>query len=73
MIYTFARVSAAVKMDVKDVFPKQENLWVRLHEKGGKYHEMPCQHNLKDWLPAILNANVSYCYLPTRQPLALSV
>jgi len=50
MIYTFARVSAAVSMNVKDVFQQQETLWVRLHEKGGKHHEMPCQHNLKDWL-----------------------
>jgi hypothetical protein len=22
---------------------------MRLHEKGGKHHEMHCQHNLKDW------------------------
>jgi len=56
MIYTFARVSAAVKMDVKDVYPKQESLWVRLHEKGGKHHEMPCQHNLKDWLKEYIEA-----------------
>jgi integrase/recombinase XerD len=56
MIYTFARVSAAVNMDVKDVYPKQESLWVRLHEKGGKYHEMPCQHNLKDWLREYIEA-----------------
>jgi integrase/recombinase XerD len=56
MIYTFARVSAAVNMDVKDVYPKQESLWVRLHEKGGKYHEMPCQHNLKGWLHEYIEA-----------------
>jgi site-specific recombinase XerD len=36
MAYTFARVSAAVGMNVKDVCPKQDALWVRLHEKGGK-------------------------------------
>jgi len=56
MVYTFARVSAAVGMNVKDVFPKQEALWVRLHEKGGKRHEMPCQHNLKDWLREYIEA-----------------
>jgi site-specific recombinase XerD len=56
MIYTFARVSAAVNMNVKDVYQKQETLWVRLHEKGGKHHEMPCQHNLKDWLRAYIEA-----------------
>jgi len=56
MLYTFARVSAAVNMNVKDVYQKQETLWVRLHEKGGKHHEMPCQHNLKDWLREYLEA-----------------
>lgn len=56
MVYTFARVSAAVGMNVKDVFPKQDALWVRLHEKGGKRHEMPCQHNLKDWLREYIEA-----------------
>jgi len=56
MIYTFARVSAAVNMNVKDVYQKQESLWVRLHEKGGKHHEMPCQHNLKDWLREYIEA-----------------
>jgi|GEM_PF-5346683 len=53
MIYTFARVSAAVTMNVKDVYRKQETLWVRLHEKGGKHHEMPCQHNLKGVAPGV--------------------
>jgi hypothetical protein len=43
-------------MDVKDVYPKQGSLWVRLHEKGGKHHEMPCQHNLKDWLREYIEA-----------------
>lgn len=56
MIYTFARVSAAVTMNVKDVYRKQETLWVRLHEKGGKHHEMPCQHNLKEWLQEYIEA-----------------
>lgn len=56
MIYTFARISAALNMNVKDVYPKQESVWVRLHEKGGKHHEMPCQHNLKVWLREYIEA-----------------
>lgn len=56
MTYTFARVSAALAMNVKDVFPKQHRLWVRLHEKGGKYHEMPCHHNLELYLREYLDA-----------------
>jgi site-specific recombinase XerD len=32
--YSFARVSAAVAMDVEDYHPKGKRWWVRLHEKG---------------------------------------
>jgi site-specific recombinase XerC len=38
------------------VYRKQETLWGRLHEKGGKRHEMPCQHNLKEWLQEYIEA-----------------
>jgi hypothetical protein len=30
--------------------------WVRLHEKGGKRHEIPCHHNLEAYLDAYLQA-----------------
>jgi site-specific recombinase XerD len=50
MIYTFARVGAAIKMRVEDVYIQNRRTWVRLHEKGGKQHEMPCHHNLESWL-----------------------
>lgn len=30
-------------------------LWVRLHEKSGKRHEMPCHHNLESYLEAHLD------------------
>jgi site-specific recombinase XerD len=55
MVYTFARVTAALKMQVKDVYVQGSRLWVRLHEKGGKYHEMPCHHSLESYLQAYLN------------------
>jgi site-specific recombinase XerD len=50
MVYTFARVGAATKMRVEDAYIQGRRLWVRLHEKGGKQHEMPCHHNLEAWL-----------------------
>ena len=50
MVYTFARVGAAIKMRVEDVYIQGRRTWVRLHEKGGKEHEMPCHHNLEAWL-----------------------
>jgi integrase/recombinase XerD len=50
MTYSFARISAALQMNVKDVFVKHHRLWLRLHEKGGKYHEMPSHHSLEAYL-----------------------
>jgi len=41
-------------MRVEDVFVQRRRLWVRLHEKGGKRHEMPCHHNLEEYLSAYL-------------------
>ena len=35
MVYTVARVGAASKMRVKDVYVQGRRTWVRLHEKGG--------------------------------------
>ena len=48
--YTFARVGAAVKMRVEDVYTQVRRTWVRLHEKGGKRHAMPCHHKLEMFL-----------------------
>jgi len=35
---------------------QNRRLWVRLHEKGGKRHEMPCHHNLETYLHAYIDA-----------------
>jgi site-specific recombinase XerD len=50
MVYTFARVGAVLKMRLEDAYVQGRRTWVRLHEKGGKEHEMPCHHNLDDYL-----------------------
>ncbi|MDE2912447.1 MAG: tyrosine-type recombinase/integrase, partial [Paracoccaceae bacterium] len=50
MTYSFARVSAALAMNVKDVFLTDSRLWLRLQEKGGKILEVPCHHNLEAFL-----------------------
>ena len=55
MVYSFARVGAAVKMKVEDVFVQDRRLWVRLHEKGSKRHEMPCHHSLETYLHAYID------------------
>ncbi len=54
MIYSFARIGAALAMKVEDVFTKNRRLWVRLREKGGKAHAMPCHHSLEEYLTAYL-------------------
>lgn len=50
MVYSFGRIGAALRMRVEDVYMQDRRLWVRLHEKGGKRHEMPCHHNLETYL-----------------------
>ena len=41
MVYSFARVSAVVRMNVEDYYQQGKRWWLRLHEKGGKYHALP--------------------------------
>jgi len=55
MVYSFARIGAALGMTVEDVFTQNHRLWVRLREKGGKRHAMPCHHNLEESLAAYLD------------------
>jgi site-specific recombinase XerD len=57
MVYSFARIGAALAMKVDDVYVQNRRLWVRLHEKGGKRHEMPCHHNLESYLEAYLDGS----------------
>jgi site-specific recombinase XerD len=56
MVFSFARISAVIAMRVEDYFPEGKRWWVRLHEKGGKRHEMPAHHNLESYLDAYLDA-----------------
>ena len=50
MAYSFARVGAVIRMKVGDYFVQGRRRWVRLHEKGGKEHDVPCHHNLDHYL-----------------------
>lgn len=56
MVYTFARVSAALQMKVSDYFIQGRRGWVRLHEKGGKHHDVPCHHTLERLLDEYIAA-----------------
>jgi integrase/recombinase XerD len=56
LIYSFSRISAALTMNVEDYYPQGKRWWVRLHEKGGKQHEMPCHHLLEAYMDAYMTA-----------------
>lgn len=56
MIYSFARIGAALTMTVGDVYMQNRRLWIRLQEKGGKQHDMPCHHELEEWMLAYMDA-----------------
>jgi integrase/recombinase XerD len=56
MVYSFARIGAVVAMNIDDYFQSGKRWWVRLHEKGGKRHEVPCHHNAEAYLDAYIEA-----------------
>ena len=56
MVYSFARVGAVLGMDVEDYTQRGKRWWLRLHEKGGKFHEVPVHHRAEEYLDAYLAA-----------------
>jgi len=56
MVYSFARVGAVLGMNVEDYCQRGKRWWLRLHEKGGKYHEVPVHHKAEEYLDAYLEA-----------------
>jgi site-specific recombinase XerD len=56
MLFTFARISAVVGMKVDDYYQIGKRSWIRLHEKGGKHHEVPAHHIAEEYLDTYLKA-----------------
>lgn len=56
MVYAFSRVGAATNMKAGDLFRQRSRLWIRLSEKGGRQHEMPCHHTLEEYLDDYVEA-----------------
>ena len=50
MVYSFARVGAVIGMNVEDYYQQGKRWWLRLHEKGGKFHQVPAHHNAEQYL-----------------------
>ena len=56
MVFSFARVGAALGMKIEDYYSEGRRGWFRLHEKGGKRHEVPAHHNAENYLDAYIEA-----------------
>jgi site-specific recombinase XerD len=56
MTYSFARIGAVLGMRVEDYYQNGKRWWIRLHEKGGKFHEVPVHHKAETYLDAYLEA-----------------
>lgn len=56
MVFSFGRISAALGMNVSDYFADGKRSWLRLHEKGGKHHEVPVHHKAEEYLDAYIAA-----------------
>jgi site-specific recombinase XerD len=56
MIFSFARVSAAINMKVKDYYSQGKRSYFRLHEKGGKFHVVPAHHTAEACVDAYIGA-----------------
>jgi len=56
LTYSFARINAALRMKIEDLRPRGAGWNIRLHEKDGKHHLMPCHHALAEALHAYINA-----------------
>jgi site-specific recombinase XerD len=50
LTYSFARITAALRMRVEDLRPRGAGWELRLREKGGKQHVIPCHHALAELL-----------------------
>ena len=56
MLYSFARVSAVLGMRRQDYFRQGSRGWLRLHEKGGKRHDVPAHHRAAEALDKYVEA-----------------
>ena len=56
LVYSFARVSAAVALRVADYYTQGPRSFFRLHEKGGRYNVVPAHHVAQGYVDAYLEA-----------------
>lgn len=56
LLYSFARISAAVGLKVKDYRHLGRSSYFRFHEKGGKVKDVPVHHKAQEYLDAYMEA-----------------
>ena len=52
MVYTFARISAVLALELGDYYQVGRRMMFRFTEKGGRHHEMPAHHTLVEYMDA---------------------
>jgi site-specific recombinase XerD len=71
LTYSFARITAAVRMKIEDLRPKDAGWQIRLHEKGGKHHIMRLPRRSTLTLASQSRSGKSRCRVSSlRQPQA---
>ena len=56
MTFGFARVTATISMRVQDYYTQGKRSYLRLHEKGGRYNQVPAHHLVQEYLDAYVEA-----------------
>ena len=56
LVYSFARVSAAVSLRVGGDYTQGPRSFFRLHEKGGRYNVVPAHHTAQEYVDLYLEA-----------------
>ncbi len=56
MVYSFGRISAVLGMNIADYYMNGKKGFLRLHEKGGKFHEVVAHHKLIEYLDDYIRA-----------------
>ena len=56
LVFSFARITAAVSMRVADYYTQGKRSFFRLHEKGGRYNVVPAHHLAQEYVDAYLEA-----------------
>ncbi len=56
LVFSFARITAAISMRVADYNTQGKRSFFRLHEKGGRYNVVPAHHLAQEYVDAYLEA-----------------